>query len=221
MGDAYVNDAFGTAHRAHASTAIIADFPKDKYFGMLLKGEVEAIQKVMVTGKNPFSHNWRAKISSKLTILESLLNNIDDLIIGGYGIHFHTGARGSVGDSICEPDLKKTALSLLEKATKKNVRVHLPIDVKIADAFDNEAKIKTAPVGEIPDNWMALDCGPKSLESFGEVVRQAKTILWNGPLGVFEMERFAEGTIGLGKQIASSTAQGLILWLVGGFGSSS
>ena len=218
LGDAYVNDAFGTAHRAHASTAIIADFfPKDKYFGMLLKGEVEAIQKVMVTGKKPvLAIIGGAKVSSKLTILESLLDNIDDLIIGGAMVYTFIQAQGgSVGDSICEPDLKETALSLLEKATKKNVRVHLPIDVKIADAFDNEAKIKTAPVGEIPDNWMALDCGPKSLEFFGEVVHQAKTILWNGPLGVFEMERFAEGTIGLGKQIASSTSQGAYS-LVGG-----
>ena len=184
---------------------------------MLLKGEVEAIQKVMVTGKKPvLAIIGGAKVSSKLTILESLLNNIDDLIIGGGMVYTFIQAQGgSVGDSICEPDLKETALSLLEKATKKNVRVHLPIDVKIADAFDNEAKIKTAPVGEIPDNWMALDCGPKSLESFGEVVHQAKTILWNGPLGVFEMERFAEGTIGLGKQIASSTSQGAYS-LVGG-----
>lgn len=218
LGDAYVNDAFGTAHRAHASTAIIADhFPRDKYFGLLLKGEVEAIQKVMQSGEKPvLAIIGGAKVSSKLTILESLLDKIDDLIIGGGMVYTFIHAQGGkVGTSICEPDLKETALSLLEKAKAKGVRVHLPTDVTIADRFDNDAETKIANVTEIPDEWMALDCGPESLAQFGEVVQQAKTILWNGPLGVFEMESFAKGTIGLGEHIAKSTAKGAFS-LVGG-----
>ena len=218
LGDAYVNDAFGTAHRAHASTAIIADhFPRDKYFGLLLKGEVEAIQKVMQSGEKPvLAIIGGAKVSSKLTILESLLDKIDDLIIGGGMVYTFIHAQGGkVGTSICEPDLKETALRLLEKAKAKGVRVHLPTDVTIADRFDNDAETKIANVTEIPDEWMALDCGPESLAQFGEVVQQAKTILWNGPLGVFEMESFAKGTIGLGEHIAKSTAKGAFS-LVGG-----
>jgi phosphoglycerate kinase len=218
LGDAYVNDAFGTAHRAHASTAIIANhFPKAKYFGLLLKGEVQAIKQVMETGQKPvLAIIGGAKVSSKLTILESLLDKIDDLIIGGGMVYTFIHAQGgSVGTSICEPDLKETALALLEKAKAKGVRVHLPTDVRISDAFDNNATTKIVPVDAIPDEWMALDCGPDSLKHFGEVVHQAKTILWNGPLGVFEMETFAKGTIGLGEHIASSTGQGAYS-LVGG-----
>jgi len=218
LGDVYVNDAFGTAHRAHASTAIIADyFPNDKYFGLLLRGEVEAIDKVMKNGEAPvLAIIGGAKVSSKLTILESLLDKIDDLIIGGGMVYTFIHAQGgSIGTSICEPDLKDTALALLEKAKEKNVRVHLPTDVLMADAFANDAATQTGPVNKIPEDWMALDCGPESLKQFGDVVKQAKTILWNGPLGVFEMETFAKGTIGLGNYIAQSTADGAYS-LVGG-----
>lgn len=218
LGDAYVNDAFGTAHRAHASTAIIAEFfPKRKYFGLLMRKEVEAIAQVMENGENPvLAIIGGAKVSSKLTILESLLDKIDDLIIGGGMVYTFIQAQGGkIGTSICEPDLKETALDLLAKAKAKKVRVHLPIDVKIADAFDPQANTKIVDISAIPEKWMALDCGPESLKQFGTVVQQARTILWNGPLGVFEMEAFAQGTIGLGQYIAQRTKQGAFS-LVGG-----
>lgn len=218
LGDAYVNDAFGTAHRAHASTAIIAEFfPKRKYFGLLMRKEVEAIAQVMENGENPvLAIIGGAKVSSKLTILESLLDKIDDLIIGGGMVYTFIHAQGGkIGTSICEPDLKETALDLLAKAKAKKVRVHLPIDVKIADAFDPQANTKIVDISAIPEKWMALDCGPESLKQFGTVVQQARTILWNGPLGVFEMEAFAQGTIGLGQYIAQRTKQGAFS-LVGG-----
>lgn len=218
LGDVYVNDAFGSAHRAHASTAIIAGhFPNDKYFGLLLRKEVEAIAQVMENGEKPvLAIIGGAKVSSKLTILDSLLDKIDDLIIGGGMVYTFVQAQGgAIGTSICEPDLKQTALDLLEKAAAKQVRVHLPTDVKIADAFDTNANTKICPVDQIPADWMALDCGPKSLEQFGEVVSKSRTILWNGPLGVFEMEPFAKGTRGLGDYIAKSTENGAFS-LVGG-----
>jgi len=218
LGDAYVNDAFGTAHRAHASTAIIADyFPNDKYFGLLMRKEVEAISQLMDKGEKPvLAIIGGAKVSSKLSILESLLDKIDDLIIGGGMVYTFIHAQGGkIGDSICELDLKETALSLLEKAAAKNVRVHLPTDVKIADAFDVNASTNYCSVDQIPDNWMALDCGPNSLAHFDTIVIQAKTILWNGPLGVFELEPFSKGTIGLGESVAKSTKEGAFS-LVGG-----
>ena len=218
LGTAYVNDAFGTAHRAHASTTQIASFfPENKYFGKLLEKEVTAIDKVMQTGEKPvLAIIGGAKVSSKITIIESMLDTIDDLIIGGGMVYTFIHAQGGkIGQSICEPELANLALDLLEKAKVKGVKVHLPTDVIMADDFSPTAQTATAEVNAIPDDWMALDAGPKSRAYFESVVMSAKTILWNGPLGVFEMEPFAQGTIALGKAIAKATTQGAFS-LVGG-----
>ena len=218
LGTAYVNDAFGTAHRAHASTTVIASFfPNKKYFGKLLENEVQAIDKVMQTGEKPvLAIIGGAKVSSKITIIESMLDTIDDLIIGGGMVYTFVHAQGgAVGESICEPELADVALNLLEKAKAKGVKVHLPSDVIIADNFSNDAQTKIAPVAAIPDKWMALDAGPDSRIYFDQIVKQSKTILWNGPLGVFELETFAKGTIALGQSIAEATAGGAFS-LVGG-----
>ena len=218
MGDCYVNDAFGTAHRAHASTTIMAQFFKqDKFFGRLLENEVNAIEKVMKSGEKPvLAILGGAKVSSKITIIENMLDKIDHLIIGGGMVYTFAKAQGGiVGQSICEDDYCDYALELLEKAKAKNVQVHLPIDVIIADDFSNDANQKICKMGEIPDYWEGLDAGPQTLDKFRDVVMQSKTILWNGPLGVFEFENFSKGTISLGEHIAKSTAAGAFS-LVGG-----
>jgi phosphoglycerate kinase len=218
LGDCYVNDAFGTAHRAHASTTIIAQFFKeDKFFGRLLEKEVKAIEKVMKSGENPvLAILGGAKVSSKITIIENMLDKIDHLIIGGGMVYTFAKAQGgSVGQSICEDDYCDYALELLEKAKAKGVEVHLPTDVIIADDFSNDANRKVCKVGKIPDDWEGLDAGPETLKNFEHVVMQSKTILWNGPLGVFEFENFSGGTISLGEHISKSTAAGAFS-LVGG-----
>lgn len=218
LGDCYINDAFGTAHRAHASTTIIAQFfPKAKYFGKLLEKEVLAIEKVMKTGEKPIlAILGGAKVSSKITIIENMLDKIDHLIIGGGMVYTFVKAQGgSIGESICEDEYCDYALQLLEKAKAKGVSIHLPTDVYIGDDFSNNAQRKVCPVGEIPDHWQGLDAGPETLKNFEKVVMQSRTILWNGPLGVFEFENFAKGTIALGEQIAKSTATGAFS-LVGG-----
>lgn len=218
LADVYVNDAFGTAHRAHASTAIIADFfPERKYFGYLLEQEIESIKKVMENGEKPvLAILGGAKVSSKITIIENILDKVDHLIIGGgMTFTFIKAQGGKIGDSICEDDKMELALEILEKAKAKNVKVHLPVDVVAADAFSNDAKTQIVKVTEIPDGWQGLDAGPKTIQNFHEVVLQCKTILWNGPLGVFEMENFAKGTIELGKSIAEATKNGAFS-LVGG-----
>lgn len=218
LGDFYVNDAFGTAHRAHASTTIIARFfDEDKYFGKLLENEVKAIEKVMKSGEKPvLAILGGAKVSSKITIIENLLDKIDHLIIGGGMVYtFIKAMGGKVGRSICEDDYQKVALQIMEKAKEKGVEIHLPVDVIIADNFSNDAVSKHCKVSEIPDDWEGLDAGPETLKAFEEVVMKCKTILWNGPLGVFEFENFAKGTIRLGEQIAESTANGAFS-LVGG-----
>ena len=218
LGDCYVNDAFGTAHRAHASTTIIAQFFKeDKFFGRLLEKEVKAIEKVMKSGEKPvLAILGGAKVSSKITIIENMLDKIDHLIIGGGMVYTFAKAQGgSVGQSICEDDYCDYALELLEKAKAKGVEVHLPIDVIIADDFSNDANRKVCKVGQIPDDWEGLDAGPETLKNFEHVVMQSKTILWNGPLGVFEFENFSGGTISLGEHITKSTAAGAFS-LVGG-----
>ena len=218
LGDFYVNDAFGTAHRAHASTTIIAQFfDEDKYFGKLLEKEVKAVQKVMETGEKPIlAILGGAKVSSKITIIENLLDKIDNLIIGGGMVYtFVKAMGGKIGQSICEDEYLNFALELLEKAKSKNVKVHLPTDVIIADEFTNKANKKTCMVSEIPEEWQGLDAGPETLNAFEQVVMKSKTILWNGPLGVFEFENFATGTIILGEQIAKSTEAGAFS-LVGG-----
>ena len=218
LGDCYVNDAFGSAHRSHASTTIMAKFfHEDKFFGRLLEKEVNAIEKVMKSGEKPvLAILGGAKVSSKITIIENMLDKIDHLIIGGGMVYTFVKAQGgSIGNSICEEDFCDYALELLEKAKSKGVQVHLPRDVTIADDFLNDAQQKTCEVGEIPDDWEGLDAGPETLKSFESVVMQSRTILWNGPLGVFEFENFAAGTIKLGEFISKSTEAGAFS-LVGG-----
>ena len=217
-GDIYVNDAFGTAHRAHASTTIVAEFfPDKKCFGYLLAQEIRAIEKVMDSGESPVTAILGgAKVSSKITIIENILEKIDHLIIGGGMTYTFIKARGGqIGDSICEDDKQELALELLKKAAANNVEVHLPVDVVAADAFHQDANTKITEVDSIPDGWQGLDAGPKTLERFGEVILKSRTILWNGPVGVFEMEAFAKGTKTIGNYIDSATQAGAFS-LVGG-----
>ncbi|WP_100613682.1 phosphoglycerate kinase [Confluentibacter citreus] len=218
LGDIYVNDAFGTAHRAHASTTIIADFfPKSKCFGYLLAQEIESIDKVMKTGEKPvLAVLGGAKVSSKITIIENILDKVDHLIIGGgMSFTFIKAQGGKIGNSICEDDKMDLALEILKKAKAKNVQVHIPVDVIAADAFSNDANTQVVDIDKIPDGWEGVDAGPKSIKQFHDVVMKSKTILWNGPLGVFEMESFAKGTIALGNSIAEATKNGAFS-LVGG-----
>lgn len=218
LGDIYVNDAFGTAHRAHASTTIVAKyFPDAKCFGYLLAKEIEAIEKVMATGEKPvLAILGGAKVSSKITIIENILDKVDDLIIGGGMTYTFVKAKGGkVGDSICEDDKMDLALEILAEAKKKGVNVHIPVDVLAADAFDANANTQVVDVDKIPDGWQGLDAGPKTLENFKKVILGSKTILWNGPIGVFEMEKFAKGTIAVGNFIDEATKNGAFS-LVGG-----
>lgn len=218
LGDIYINDAFGTAHRAHASTTIVAQFFSDrKCFGNLLAKEIESIDKVLNNSEKPvLAILGGAKVSSKITVIENILDKVDHLIVGGgMTFTFIKAQGGNVGDSICEDDKMNLALEILQKAKAKNVQVHIPVDVIAADAFDNHANTQVVDVREIPDGWQGLDAGPKSLEIFDEVVNKSKTILWNGPLGVFEMESFANGTIALGHSINKATQNGAFS-LVGG-----
>ena len=218
LGDIYVNDAFGTAHRAHASTTIIAQFfPNEKCFGHLLAQEIDSISKVMETGDKPvLAVLGGAKVSSKITIIENILDKVDHLIIGGGMTYTFVKAQGGhVGDSICEDDKMELALEILKQAKAKNVQIHLPVDVIAANDFSNDAETKIVDVDVIPEGWQGLDCGPKTKAIFHDVVMQCKTILWNGPLGVFEMENFAGGTIALGNSIAEATQNGAFS-LVGG-----
>lgn len=218
LGDIYVNDAFGTAHRAHASTTIVAEFfPKAKCFGTLLAQEIESIDKVMKTGEKPvLAILGGAKVSSKITIIENILDKVDHLIIGGgMTFTFIKAQGGKIGNSLVEDDKIELALEILKQAKAKNVKVHLPVDAIIADGFSNDANKKTVEINSIPDGWMGLDAGSETIKLFHDIVLQCKTILWNGPLGVFEMENFAKGTIELGNSIAKATQNGAFS-LVGG-----
>jgi phosphoglycerate kinase len=218
LGDIYVNDAFGTAHRAHASTTIIAQyFPQAKCFGFLLAKEIESLNRVLKHSEKPVTAVLGgSKVSSKITVIENILDKVDHMIIGGgMTFTFIKAQGGSVGNSICEDDKMDLALEILALAKEKNVQIHLPVDVVAADAFSNDANTKIVNVDQIPDGWQGLDAGPESLKNFREIILKSKTILWNGPLGVFEMENFAHGTIELGKYIAEATAQGAFS-LVGG-----
>jgi phosphoglycerate kinase len=218
LGDVYVNDAFGTAHRAHASTTIIANyFPENKVFGELLAKEIKSLDKVLKNSEKPVTAILGgSKVSSKITVIENILDKVDHLIIGGgMTFTFIKALGGKIGDSICEDDKQELALEILAKAKEKNVQIHLPVDVIAADGFKNDANTKVVAVNEIPDGWQGLDAGPKSLENFKTVILESKTILWNGPLGVFEMENFAHGTIELGNFIAEATEKGAFS-LVGG-----
>ncbi|MGK0421697.1 MAG: phosphoglycerate kinase [Polaribacter sp.] len=218
LGDIYVNDAFGTAHRAHASTTIIAQFFKEnKCFGNLLAREIESIDKVLNNSERPvLAILGGAKVSSKITVIENILDKVDHLIIGGgMSFTFVKALGGKIGNSICEDDKMELALDILKQAKAKGVEIHIPVDVIAADDFSNDANTQTLDINEIPDGWEGVDAGPKSREIFDTVVNQCKTILWNGPLGVFEMESFAGGTIALGHSIDKATQNGAFS-LVGG-----
>jgi phosphoglycerate kinase len=218
LGDIYVNDAFGTAHRAHASTTIIAQFfPTAKCFGTLLAKEIESLNKVLKDSEKPVTAVLGgSKVSSKITVIENILDKVDHMIIGGgMTFTFVKALGGKIGDSICEDDKQELALEILRLAKEKGVQIHIPVDVIAADDFSNTANTQIVDVREIPDGWQGLDAGPKSLENFKKVILASKTILWNGPLGVFEMPTFAKGTIALGDYIAEATAKGAFS-LVGG-----
>jgi len=218
LGDIYVNDAFGTAHRAHASTTIIAQFfPEHKCFGALLAKEIESLNKVLKNSEKPVTAVLGgSKVSSKITVIENILDKIDHMIIGGgMTFTFVKALGGKIGDSICEDDKMELALEILKIAKEKGVQIHIPVDVVAANAFSNDAQTQIVDVRAIPDGWQGLDAGPKSLEAFQKVIMDSKTILWNGPLGVFELPTFANGTISLGNFIAESTANGAFS-LVGG-----
>lgn len=218
-GDVYVNDAFGTAHRAHASTTIIAKFfPNDKVFGYLMADEVASINKVLNNAAKPFTAIvGGAKVSDKILIIEQLMEKVDHIIIGGgMAFTFAKALGGKIGNSLCEDDRLETAKTLLERAKQKGVKIHLPVDTKIADKFDNAAQTNYADINQIPDGWMGLDIGPKSIEQFNEVIAQSKTILWNGPMGVFEMSSFEEGTKQVAHAIAKATGKGAYSLIGGG-----
>lgn len=218
LGDIYVNDAFGTAHRAHASTTIIAQFfPNAKCFGYLLAKEIESIEKVLKNSEKPVvAILGGSKVSSKITVIENILDKVNHMIIGGgMTFTFIKALGGKIGNSICEDDKLELAIEILKQAKEKGVQIHLPVDVIAADAFSNNANIQIVDVNQIPDGWQGLDAGPKSLEIIKRIILDSKTILWNGPLGVFEMENFSKGTISLGAFIAESTTNGAFS-LVGG-----
>lgn len=218
LGDIYVNDAFGTAHRAHASTTIIAQFfSGKKCFGNLLAKEIESIEKVLKNSEKPVTAILGgSKVSSKITVIENILDKVNHMIIGGgMTFTFIKALGGKIGNSICEDDKLELAIEILKKAKEKGVQIHLPVDVVAADAFSNEANTQVVDVKQIPEGWQGLDSGPKSLEIIKRIILDSKTILWNGPLGVFEMESFAKGTISLGDYIAESTQNGAFS-LVGG-----
>jgi phosphoglycerate kinase len=219
LGDVYVNDAFGTAHRAHASTAVIAKyFPADKrMFGLLMESEVRSAEKVMHQAGKPFvAIIGGAKVSDKMLILENLLERATDIIIGGgMAYTFMKAEGGNIGNSLCEADRVQTALELLSKAEAKGVTIHLPSDSIIADKFDAHAQTSTSPSNNIPDGWMGLDIGPNACEQFTNVIKRSKTILWNGPMGVFEMESFRHGTKSIALAVVEATKNGAFS-LVGG-----
>lgn len=218
LGDVYVNDAFGTAHRAHASTAVIAKFfPTDKYFGYLMEDEVKSIDRVLNGNASPVTAIiGGSKVSSKIAILENLMNAVDNIIIGGgMAFTFIKAQQGKVGSSLVEDDKLSLALELMEMARNKNVNLYLPTDAIIADAFAADANHKECSIANIPSGWMGLDIGVKSREHFATIIAQSKTVLWNGPMGVFEMEAFAAGTIAVANALVEATKNGSFT-LVGG-----
>ena len=218
LGDVYVNDAFGTAHRAHASTAVIAKFfPTDKYFGYLMEDEVKSIDRVLNGNASPVTAIiGGSKVSSKIAILENLMNAVDNIIIGGgMAFTFIKAQQGKVGSSLVEDDKLALALELMEMARNKNVNLYLPTDAIIADAFAADANHKECSIANIPSGWMGLDIGVKSCEHFATIIAQSKTVLWNGPMGVFEMEAFAAGTIAVANALVEATKKGSFT-LVGG-----
>src|SRR5450432_1942311 len=219
LGNVYVNDAFGTAHRAHASTAVIAKFfpPEKRMFGLLMEGEVASAEKIMHQSQKPFTAIiGGAKVSDKILIIENLLDRATDIIIGGgMAYTFMKAEGGKIGNSLCEEDRLQTALDLLKKAEEKGVCIHLPSDSIIADKFAADANTSTSPSNNIPDGWLGLDIGPSACEQFANVIHRSKTILWNGPMGVFEMPKFQHGTRAIAKAITEATQKGAFS-LVGG-----
>jgi phosphoglycerate kinase len=219
LGDVYVNDAFGTAHRAHASTVVIANyFPEGKkMFGLLMESEVASAEKVLHSHEKPFTAIiGGAKVSDKIMIIENLLERATDIIIGGgMAYTFMKAQGGSIGNSLCEEDRLETAANLIKKAREMNVNIHLPPDSVIADKFDADAEISAAPSNNIPAGWMGLDIGANACNQFTNVIHQSKVILWNGPMGVFEMEKFRAGTKAVAKAVVEATEKGAFS-LVGG-----
>ena len=218
LGDCWINDAFGTAHRAHASTAVIAQFfPNDKLFGYLVDSEVKSLDKVLKAPKRPFTAIMGgSKVSSKITIIENLLNSVDNLIIGGGMTYTFVKAQGGkIGGSLCEDDYLTLALEILKKAEQKGVKIILAVDILEADAFAETANTRIVPSNNISDGWSGLDVGPETIALFKKVISESNTILWNGPVGVFEMEKFANGTKAIGDAIVEATAKGAFS-LVGG-----
>ncbi|HYX08226.1 MAG TPA: phosphoglycerate kinase [Bacteroidales bacterium] len=216
--DVYVNDAFGTAHRAHASTTIIAQFFDEKMFGFLINSELRNMDKVILSPEKPFTAIMGgAKVSDKILIIENLLDKVDNLIIGGGMTYTFIKAQGgNIGNSLCEEDKLDMALELIEKAKAKNVKLYLPVDGVNADKFDAEASTSTSAIGEVPDGWMGLDIGPETIKLFSGVIEQSKTILWNGPMGVFEMDKFSKGTSAVAHAIATATSKGAFSLIGGG-----
>lgn len=216
--DCYINDAFGTAHRAHASTALIADyFPNDKMFGYLMEGEIKAIDNVLKNAEHPFTAIiGGSKVSSKLAVLENMLEKVDNLIIGGgMGYTFIKSEGGKIGNSLHEDELIPQAQEILAKAKEKGVNIYLSVETLVADDFSQDAHTQLVPSHEIPDGWEGVDAGPKSLARWRDVILNSKTILWNGPVGVFEIEKFAQGTLQIAKDLAEATEKGAYT-LVGG-----
>jgi len=219
LGDVYVNDAFGTAHRAHASTSIIAQFfPTEKYFGYLMAEELKNAEKINHHAEKPFTAIMGgAKVSDKILLIESLLDKVDNLIIGGgMAYTFAKAQGGEIGTSLLEADRMELCLQLLEKAKAKGVNILLPVDTVIADKFDNDAQKKNVDSGQIPADWMGLDIGPKSIDLFADVIKKSKTLLWNGPMGVFEMANFEQGTRAIAEAVVAATKENGAFSLIGG-----
>jgi phosphoglycerate kinase len=218
-GDVYINDAFGTAHRAHASTTIVAKyFPTDKMFGFLIEAEIESVDRVLNSQEKPLTAIvGGAKVSSKITIIERLLDKVDNLIVGGgMAYTFVKAMGGKVGTSLVEDDYLETANRIIELAKSKGVNLYIPTDTVIADKFDNEANRKIVPIQAIPDGWMGLDSGPETSKACREILIQSKLILWNGPMGVFEMENFQQGTADVANAIVEATSNGAFSLIGGG-----
>ncbi|MFI3289504.1 MAG: phosphoglycerate kinase [Rikenellaceae bacterium] len=217
--DCYVNDAFGTAHRAHASTALIADyFKNDKMFGYVMENELAAIDSVMTAPQRPFTALvGGAKVSSKITIIERLMDKVDKIIIGGgMSFTFEAAKGGKIGSSLCEPDMFQVALDIIKKAEEKGIELVLSSDVLAADKFAADAETKVVPGNDIPEGWMGLDLGPQGIEELKKTILESKTILWNGPVGVFEFEKFEAGSKAIALAIAEATSKGAYSLIGGG-----
>ena len=219
LGNCYINDAFGAAHREHSSTAVIAKFfPNDKYFGFLMENEVRNLEKLMQNPPRPFTAIiGGSKVSSKIGILENLIDKVDNMIIiGGMRYTFTKALGGKIGNSICEDDKLDLARDLMRRMDEKGVKYYLPVDSVIGDKFGNDANTQIVPSGEVPDGWESMDCGPESCKAIRDIVMNSKTILWNGPAGVFELSTFAKGTHEIANYVAEACKQGAFAAVGGG-----